>query len=108
MADIPVKILGRKYKQPAEVVPAGRWGVDFATDTVTGETISSATITIKDSAGVDVTASMVTGSPVISGVKVSSIFKAGTDGEEYHVQVLAVGSTGATYDADFTIVVSEV
>jgi hypothetical protein len=106
MANTHPKILGTKCKQPNEVVPSGRWGVDFSNDTVTGESISSATITVTDNDGTT-PATLVAGGAAISGVKVSCQFTSGTDGHSYHVQILATGSTGGVYDADFTVIVRE-
>lgn len=99
------KSLGSYGKQPSEVVPAGRWGVDFDEDCGTGETISTATVTVETITGD--TSALVAGAAVIDGTKVSAQFSGGSDGNSYHVQILAVSSAGATYDGDFTINVIE-
>jgi len=104
-----VKILGSYYKQPDEVVPAGRWGVDFSSDMVAGEVITSASITVTDSSGSDVTATLTSGSEVIAdGSKVSIKFVNGTDGETYTVSIEATSDAGAVYEAEFYIIVKDV
>ncbi len=92
-------------KQPLEVVPAGRWGVDFAADCITGETISSAVITVSTVAGD--ASPLVAGSAVIDGTKVSCRFSGGSDGNEYTVQILATSSAAAVYDGDIAVAVIE-
>lgn len=99
------KVLDTYYKQPSEVIPAGRWGVNFATDTITAETISSATITVTPTG---TAGDLVAGAEAIDGTKVTAAFSAGRDKVDYHVQVLATGNGGAVYDADFTVSVREV
>lgn len=105
MSNVYPQSLGVYGKQPSEVVPAGRWGVDFENDCVTGETISSATITVSTIAGD--TSALVAGDAAISGTKVSCSFSGGSDGNEYTVQILATSSVGAVYDGDFTVSVVE-
>ena len=100
------KLLGIKYKQPLEVVPAGRWGIAFSPDCDAGETIASAVITVTVAAGD--TTPLVAGSPVTNGTSVTASFTGGTDRTDYHVQVLATGTSGAVYDADFLVQVREV
>jgi len=104
-----LRVLGRYYKQPWEEVAAGTWGVDYSNDLKTGETITSATITVTDSDGNDVTASLTSGSVQISdGSKVSIKFVGGTSGEIYKVTVRAISDGGSKYEAEFEIVVREV
>ena len=106
MSDTFPEMLGTKGKQPAEVVPAGRWGVDFANDCDVGETIASATVTVTAPTG-DATP-LVAGAAVLNGTKVSATFTGGASGNTYSVQMLATGTSGAVYDADFRVRVQEV
>lgn len=105
-----LQILGTKSKQPAEIVPTGRWGVDFSPDLAEAETISSATIVITDSKDEDVTATLTSGDPAISadGKKVSIAFRAGDDGATYQVTIKATSDDSGLYEADFRIMVQEV
>ena len=109
MDDSSPKVIGRYGKQPAEVVPPGRWGIDFTPDMVDGETIIAATITVTRDGGPD-DDDLVAGEAAIDsgGHRVTTEFSGGVSPVDYHVQVLATGSTGAVYDGDFVIVVREV
>jgi len=103
---MPISFLGIYYKQPSEVVPVGRWGIDFAPDLVANETISKATITVYDSDDKDVTTELVDGAAEIDGAKVSIGFKDGDDGENYKVTIVIETDLGL-YEGDFEIYVRE-
>jgi hypothetical protein len=95
--------LGTYSKQPAEVVPAGSWGVDFNPDCRTGETISSATITVSTVTGD--TSPLTAGAAVIDGTKVTCSITGGSDGNTYKVTILATSSIAGKYEADFDVIV---
>lgn len=98
--------LGTYGKQPTEVVPAGRWGIDFDPDCGTSETISTATVAVSTVAGD--ASPLVAGSAAINGTKVSAQITGGSDGNKYTVTITAVSSASATYVGDFTVEVVDV
>lgn len=102
-----IEVLGVKHKQPSEIVPAGRWGVDFAPNLVTEETITEATVTVSTSAGENVTAELTEGDVVEDEGKVSVAFIGGEDGGEYTVEFQVATSEGGVYEEAFALVVRE-
>jgi len=95
-------------KQTEEIVPQGRWSIDFSNDTVAGETISSVTVTVSRGDGVEATADDLTATmPSVAGVKVTCGFSKGVSGVDYEVKFVAHSSAGAVYVADFEVKVRE-
>jgi len=70
--------------------------VDFENYLDTGETVSTKTVTVVDSAGADATATIINSS-VVDGTGVKMVLKAGTVGETYTVTVTIVSSNAMTY-----------
>ena len=107
---MPIRLLGTKEKQSAEIVPAGRWGVDFSPDIVGTEKITSATVVVLDSTGTNVTTALTSGTPSISadGHQVTMAFKGGTHGTTYKATFLATSDAGGVYEGDFEIQVFNV
>lgn len=103
-----MEILGYYEKQPDEVIPAGRWGIDWDNDLASGETISTCTVTVTDADGTDVTDTLTSGDPTISGTETSIIFTGGTDGETYTVEMQITTSEGGTYEGEFCIEVTAI
>ena len=79
-------------KDPQETV---RLGVDFANLLATGETISTAAVSIRTAAGVAVSA-MLSGSPVSEGAIVRQLITGGTAGQSYKLSFTVTTSTGQT------------
>lgn len=82
-------------KDPAEAI---YYGLDFARLLGDGETLSSATASIRVTSGTDAgAASMLSGSPIISGTIVKQLIINGVAGCTYRVGVLVVTSAGQTF-----------
>ncbi|NLO75092.1 MAG: hypothetical protein GX100_13430, partial [candidate division WS1 bacterium] len=97
--------LGIKEKMPEEIVPR-RWSVDFGPNLVPGETITGASLRVRDRETLeDVTATMVHGGPVVEDSRVSAIFAGGATGHEYAVTVEVHTSAGAVNQEVFLIAV---
>jgi len=79
-------------KDPSEVV---RLGVDFSNLLDTGETISTATVSIRNAAGV-AQAAMLSGSPTNSSGIVRQLITGGTAGMAYKISFTITTSTGQT------------
>ena len=79
-------------KDPSEVV---RLGVDFANLLDTGESISTATVSVRTAQGVDA-AAMISGSEDIDGSVVRQLITGGTAGMAYRVGFTITTSTGQT------------
>lgn len=90
-------------KDPSEVV---RLGYDFANLLDTTETISSATVSIRTSAGV-ATSAMLSGSEDIDGTVVRQLITGGVAGTSYRVGFMIVTSTGQTFIEGADLRVSE-
>ena len=87
-----------KPKQPYEELP--RY-VDFVDRIAAADTIASCTITAADSAGTDVTATIVPdGATSYSAAKVYYVLKAGVDGTSYKVTFRAISTAGAKVEED--------
>ena len=126
MPDATPAIIGTKYKQPAEIVPVGRWGIDFSANgnMDTGETLLDAVVIVSENgtgyvkvvevvAGAlvvtvtpetaDITDDLTFGDPAIDGGNVSIGFIGGDDGMTYHVEFLTLSSQGAIYEEDMLV-----
>lgn len=98
-------LLGTKRKQPADIVPSGRWGIDFANDMISGETISDATIKVyvDDADLSNVTSKMTTGASTVVVSTVTIAFQSGIAGEDYRVEIEASTSESALLHGVFRI-----
>lgn len=91
-------------KQPSEIYPIS---VDYSDVLDTGETISSESVTATDSAGTDVTATLID-STEISGSTIKAVIKAGTTGNKYKLTFKATTSDSNLYEDDITMRVVEI
>jgi len=90
-------------KQPSEEFTIA---IDFTGRMATGETVASAVVTAADSAGTDATATVIESSSV-STPSVLVRVKAGTDGANYKITIVATTATAEVYEADVTMRVRE-
>lgn len=90
-------------KDPSEIV---RLGIDFANLLDTGETISTATVTVRTAQGVDA-AAMKSGAADISGTVVRQLITGGTAGMSYKVGFTITTSAGQTLIEGADLRVSE-
>ena len=90
-------------KQPSEEFTIA---LDFSGDLDTGETLSSAVVTATDSAGTDVTATIVV-SDAVSGDTWAVRVQAGTAGSDYKITVVVTTSTGQVYEHEVMMRVRE-
>jgi len=95
--------------QPSEIVPIG-W--DFAEDLATGEAVTAADVTITDRAGADKTSTVMKGSASIqdgekTNSKVVVVLHTMTDGELYHVTILATVTADKKPEADLYVPVRD-
>lgn len=82
-------------KDPAEAI---FYGIDFAALLAAGETISSASVTIRVTKGTDATPSaMLSGSAVIDGTTVKHKLTGGVAGAVYQVGISIITSAGQTF-----------
>lgn len=82
-------------KDPSEAI---YYGIDFSALLGTGEMVSSATASIRVTAGVDASAAaMLSGSPTLSGGVVSQKLINGVAGCTYLFSISVVTSTGQTF-----------
>jgi len=87
---------GQRKKRTAE-----KWKAtfDFAEDLASGETISSSEWVVTVVQGTDATPSgVLSGSPTISGSKVTHLLQAGLDGVTYCIRCRATTSQGQVLD----------
>jgi len=71
-----------------------RRAVDFSGEMETGDTVATVSVTAKDSAGVDVSTSLIS-APAASGTKVLWTLNAwGTVGESYYIRAVATTTEG--------------
>ena len=103
-----MKYLGNYYKQPAEAIPSGRWGVDFDPDIIAGETISSGTIVVYDKDGTNVTTTLTSGTHTVAGTTLSIAYKGGTAGEVYYAVHKVVTNAGGTYEGEVRIYIFDI
>lgn len=98
-------IVGSVEKQPAETFLVGN---DFGPDLATGETITGQTVTAKNErTGVDSSAVILSGGPVLSGTTMSHRIAGGVDGERHIVQIRITTSQSNTYEAEIRVMVRE-
>jgi hypothetical protein len=100
-----MQAIGNWEKYADEKVLAGRFAVDFDPDLVDGEHLDSAVITVLDSAGADVTATLTLGGVVCAGTVATQIFVGGTAGEVYDVGIVATSNLGGIYEEHVTLAV---
>ena len=100
-------IRGTYFKQPDEVVPLGRWEVDFSPDMIRGESIVAATMTVSCPTDTDAQA-IIDGEPACVGTVVGAGFTGGLDRSIYLVHISATSNIGGEYSADFVVRVSTV
>jgi hypothetical protein len=93
-----------KPKQPWEALP--RY-VDFVDRIAAADTIASCTIAATDSAGTDVTATIIEGPTSYSAAKVYYTLKAGTDGMTYKVTFRATSTAGSLVEEDLIVEVRQ-
>jgi len=103
-----MKAVGPREKQPDEILPAGRWNIDFTPDLAIGETISAASVLVYDESGADVTSALTSGAAVINGNLVSIAYKGGEDGYTYYAEHTIVTSVGVTAQTELLIQVAEI
>lgn len=90
-------------KQPQEIKP---FDIDFVDRLASGETVSSVTITVFDEDDADVSSTILDGvADIQTGrdgalTKVAQRVKAGSDGDVYNIEVLAVTSNSAEEEED--------
>lgn len=90
-------------KQPGERLPCG---VDFVKLLPAGETIQGgSTVTVKDSAGGDVT-SAIKASHAVNGTQIAAVLQAGTAGQTYTVTFKAV-TQNYVFEEEVVLEVSE-
>ena len=100
-----MSVRGYIEKEPSETFMAG---IDFAPWLETGETISTATVTARNKAtGADTTSTLLSGTAVIAGTKVTRRVVAGGDGEVHILTVRATTSLTNTYESELAIEVRE-
>jgi hypothetical protein len=95
-----MECVGTRVKDPDEVIPAYNWGVDWANDLNTGETVVSVTILVYDEAdSSDVTTTLCPDVGVVSGGRYTTVaVTAGTDQHIYRIIHRAVTSDGKTME----------
>ena len=87
-------------KTPSDVIAAGDWSLDWTECLGAGITVVSATITVTDPNGVDVTEDIIVGAPVVGSPLVTAEFTGGAAPDSpllcniYTVAVTAVFSNG--------------
>lgn len=82
-------------KDPDETI---YYGLDFAALLNTGETISSATVSIRATQGTDpAPAAMLSGAPILDGATVKHLVTGGVAGCVYQLSVSVVTSAGQTF-----------
>lgn len=92
-------------KDPAEVIA---YGFDFAKLLAVGETLSTATASMRCTAGVDVApAAMISGQAVISGTSVKQTLIGGVAGCTYLFGIQVTTSAGQTFVESATLKVEE-
>jgi hypothetical protein len=74
----------------------------------TGDTFVSATAVMYDEDGNNVSASMISGSPSVSGDKIYVIVYGGTHNKTYYLKILATTSGGEVIEDDLVIVVKQI
>lgn len=84
-------VLSFTEKDPGETV---RLGVDFETLLATGETISSAAVSIRTLRGDSDPSAMLSGSPAIDGTAITELVSGGTDGDTYLLAFEATTDAG--------------
>lgn len=93
-------------KQPGEQVRIP--GYDFSAQVEAGESVSSATVTIKEKIiGTDRTSTMLHGSPSINGNVVSFVVKAGDHNLDYFAIIVATTNIGRILHAEIPFGVRE-
>jgi hypothetical protein len=86
-------------KQPSELFTIA---VDFTDRMATGEALASAVVTATDSTGTDRTATVIA-TYSVSTPNVLVRVKAGTDGTDYKITVVATTATSEVYETDITM-----
>jgi len=79
-------------KQPREVIPCT---MDFVKALPAGEAINTLDVKVYDPDEVDVSSSIISGTPTKVGTKVSLVVKAGTSGLDYKIEFIIVTTPGA-------------
>jgi len=70
---------------------------DFTNDLTTGDSISTATVVVYDEDKVDVTNTLIDGTPSVSSPDVSFTVQAGTSGKTYEIVIQATTASGNIY-----------
>lgn len=90
--------------QPGETVPIG-W--DFAEDLDTGEQVTAAEVTITDRSGQDASSIQKGTAAITDGEKTNSkvvvVLEGMSDGEQYHVTILATVTVNKKPEADLYV-----
>jgi hypothetical protein len=97
-------ITGHVEKQPSETFIVG---VDFSKELATGEMISTATVTARDArTGADTTATILAGSPTISGSQVTRrVAAAGVNGDRHILEFRVTTSNGNVFEAEIDLAI---
>lgn len=82
--------------------------IDCSQAVPAGATISSVEVKAYDEAGVEVSSTMIHGTPSISGTTVYVQVKAGTGGANYNVRIRLTLSNGECAEDDLTVAVRDV
>lgn len=92
---------GFKETTPAQKYPSEKLirSFDFSEWLPANVTISSATVTVEDSEGNDVTATMISGSDTVSGANVYYTIQGGVAGQNYVVICKAIFSNAEEQEA---------
>ena len=89
-------------KQPSEIFTVS---MDFSRRLVSGETLSSKTVTAT-AGGQDATSTVIDSSS-IDGTDVDVKVKAGSDGTDYKITIKVTTSTGNVFEDEITMTVTE-
>lgn len=95
-----------KPKQPREIWLHDNLGINWSDVLVSGDTITSVTVTVRDDLGV-ATAGMLAGTAAIDGSKTGVPLQGGVSGRRYTVEFEIETALGGRYQAEILVPVTD-